>query len=193
MEKQETEHFCPSDPQEWRAWLETNHVQKDSVWLIIHKKKSACPNLSWSEAVDHALCFGWIDSIKKTIDSEKYKQYFGKRKAKSNWSRINKEKVVYLTEQNLMTKAGLQSITIAKTNGSWSILDHIEALIIPEDLAVALEEREGSNAYFEGLSKSAKKILLHWVVSAKRPETREKRILEIAENASKDQKPKPFR
>jgi len=79
--------FCPSNKEAWRIWLEKNHKTKDSVWLIFYKKKSPNPNLSWSEAVDEALCFGWIDSVKKTIDSESYKQYFSKRKAKST-SRI---------------------------------------------------------------------------------------------------------
>ena len=91
-----TEEFCPSNQQDWRNWLELNHKNKDAVWLIFYKKNSPNFNLSWSESVDEALCFGWIDSTKKAIDKEKYKQYFSKRKAKSNWSKINKEKVACL-------------------------------------------------------------------------------------------------
>ncbi|WP_276166062.1 YdeI/OmpD-associated family protein [Zobellia alginiliquefaciens] len=193
MKKPEPDMFCPSNPEEWRVWLKTNHVQKDSVWLIIYKKSAANANLSWSEAVDHALCFGWIDSVKKTIDSEKYKQYFSKRKATSIWSRINKNKIEQLTAQGLMQSAGLKSIEIAKNNGSWSILDSVEALIVPKDLAVALQKTNGASSYYEGLSKSSKKMLLYWVISAKRPETREKRIIEISENAGKNQMPKSFR
>ena len=87
--------------------------------------------LSWSESVDEALCFGWIDSTKKTIDNEKYKQYFSKRKAKSNWSKINKDKVKTLIDQGLMEEEGYKSIEIAKENGSWTILDGVEALIVP--------------------------------------------------------------
>ena len=86
----DAEEFCPKNHEEWRKWLELNHDQKEAVWLIFYKKKSPNYNLSWSDSVDEALCFGWIDSTKKTINSEKYMQYFCKRKPKSNWSKINK-------------------------------------------------------------------------------------------------------
>lgn len=187
------EYFCPSNKEAWRAWLAENHKIKDAVWLIFHKKKSPNPNLTWSEAVDEALCFGWIDSVKKTIDKEKYKQYFSKRKAKSTWSKVNKDKVDYLMKHDLIMEAGYKSIEVAKNNGSWSILDDVEALITPQDLEEAFKIRKGSKAYFEGLSKSARKILLYWVISAKRRETRQKRILEVAENAGKKLKPERFR
>lgn len=189
----DVEDFCPGDKNDWRNWLKLNHTKKDAVWLILYKKKSPDHNLSWSESVDEALCFGWIDSTKKTIDSEKYKQYFSKRKPRSNWSKINKKKVKNLIDQGLMEKEGCKSIEIAKENGSWTILDEIEALIVPEDLKEELANHKNSFEYFDSLSKSDKKILLHWVVSAKRKETRQKRILEIAENASANLKPKQFR
>lgn len=189
----DAEDFCPYDKQDWRKWLTLNHNKKEAVWLIFYKKKSPSYNLSWSESVDEALCFGWIDSTKKTIDEERYKQYFSKRKPNSIWSKVNKEKVDYLTSENLMQEAGYKTIEIAKKNGSWSIIDEVEALIIPEDLKRELDQRIGALAYYESLSKSAKKILLGWVVLAKRAETRQKRIIEIAENASKKLKPKQFR
>ena len=187
------EDYCPDDKNDWRKWLELNHNKKDAIWLIFYKKKSPNYNLSWSESVDEALCFGWIDSVKKTIDTEKYKQYFSKRKAKSNWSKINKDKVKTLIEQGLMKEEGYKSIEIAKENGSWTILDEVEALVIPEDLKEEFEKYKGSMEYFDSLSKSVKKILLHWVVSAKRKETRQKRILEVVENARNYLKPKQFR
>ncbi len=185
--------YCPKNKKDWRNWLKKNHLIKDSIWLIINKKDSPNPNLNWSEAVDEALCFGWIDSVRKTIDSEKYMQYFSKRKPKSTWSKINKDKVKILIEQGLMEEEGYKSIEIAKENGSWTILDEVEALVIPEDLKREFANHKGSMEYFDSLSKSAKKILLHWVVFAKRRETRQKRILEIVENASKNLKPKQFR
>jgi len=189
----DVEDYCPSDKQDWRKWLELNHNKKESVWLIFYKKKSPNYNLNWSESVDVALCFGWIDSVKKTIDTEKYIQYFSRRKAKSNWSKINKDKVQILIEQELMKEEGYKSIEIAKENGSWIFLDEVEALLIPEDLKREFVNYKGSMEYFDSLSKSVKKILLYWIVSAKRKETRQKRILEIAENASKNLKPKQFR
>ena len=189
----DVEDYCPHHKKDWRKWLELNHNKKDAVWLIFYKNKSPNHNLSWSESVDEALCFGWIDSTKRTIDSEKYKQYFSKRKTKSNWSKINKDKVKTLIDQGLMEEEGYKSIEIAKENGSWTVLDVVEALLIPEDLKEELAVNNGAIEYFDSLSKSVKKILLHWVVSAKRKETRQKRILEIVENASKDLKPKQFR
>ncbi|MCB2209220.1 MAG: YdeI/OmpD-associated family protein [Bacteroidetes bacterium] len=188
-----TEEYSPSDKEDWRKWLELNHNKKEAVWLIFYKKKSPDHNLSWDESVDEALCFGWIDSTKRTIDSDKYKQYFSKRKAKSNWSKINKDKVKALIDQGLMEEAGYKSIEIAKENGSWTILDGVEELIIPQDLKEGFANYKGSIEYFDSLSKSVKKGLLYWVVSAKRKETRQKRILEIVENASRNLKPKQFR
>lgn len=189
----DAEDFCPSNKEDWRKWLELNHNEKKGVWLTFYKKKSPDYNLSWSESVDEALCFGWIDSTKRSIDDTKYKQYFTKRKAKSNWSKVNKDKVKSLIDQGVMQEEGYTSIEIAKENGSWSILDDVEALVIPEDLKEAFTNYKGSEEYFDSLSKSDKKILLYWIVSAKREETRQKRILEIAENASVNLKPKPFR
>jgi len=189
----DVEDYCPDNKEEWRKWLELNHNIKGAVWLIFYKKKSPNHNLSWSESVDEALCFGWIDSTKKAIDSEKYKQYFSKRKAKSNWSKINKDKVITLIDQGLMEEEGYKSIEIAKENGSWTILDGVEALTIPEDLKREFTNYKDSAEYFDSLSKSVKKILLYWVVSAKRSETRQKRIIEVAEKAGKKLKPKQFR
>jgi len=189
----DVEEYYPYDKKEWRKWLELNHNKKDAVWLIFYKKKSSNHNLSWSDSVDEALCFGWIDSTKRSIDSEKYKQYFSRRKAKSNWSKINKDKVKSLIDQGLIEEEGYKSIEIAKENGSWTILDGVEAIIIPEDLKEEFANYKGSIEYFSSLSKSVKKILLHWIVSARRKETRQKRILEIVENASNNLKPKQFR
>lgn len=189
----DAEDYCPQDKNDWRKWLELNHEKKEAVWLIFYKKKSPQYNLSWSESVDEALCFGWIDSTKRTIDDEKFKQYFSKRKAKSNWSKVNKDKVDVLIDKGLMQKQGYKSIEIAKKNGSWTILDEIEALVVPEDLKEAMANYEGAQEYFDSLSKSVKKILLHWVISAKRKETRQKRIQEVVENASHKLKPKQFR
>lgn len=189
----EIEEFCPKNNKEWREWLELNHVTKDAVWLIFYKKKSPNFNLEWSHSVDEALCFGWIDSTKRTLDSERYIQYFSKRKAKSNWSKINKEKVQTLIDQGLMQAAGYKSIEIAKENGSWTILDSVEALIVPDDLKEALIANKGAIDYFESLSNSTKKILLYWVFSAKRAETRQKRIAVITENANNKLLPKQFR
>ncbi len=185
--------FCPSNKDEWREWLEKNHKKEESIWLIFYKKKSANFNLSWSQAVDQAICFGWIDSVKKSLDEERYIQYFTKRKPTSIWSKINKNKVETLTKQGLMSDAGLKCVRIAKENGSWTILDTVEKLIIPEDLERKFQQYPNSKDYFQSLSVVIRKRLLYWVISAKKKDTREKRIGEIAEMAGKKLLPKNFR
>ena len=176
-----------------RTWLEKNHEIEKEVWLIHYKKHSDRVGLIYNDAVNEAICFGWIDGKLKSIDKDKFILRYSPRKSKSVWSKINKDKVKILIEQGLMEEEGYKSIEIAKENGSWTILDGVEALIIPEDLKEEFANYKGSIEYFDSLSKSVKKILLHWVVSAKRKETRQKRILEIVENASNNLKPKQFR
>jgi uncharacterized protein YdeI (YjbR/CyaY-like superfamily) len=193
VHKKDKETFYPTNREEWRLWLKNNHSSLTSVWVIFYKKNAQLPTISWSEAVDEALCFGWIDSTKKTIDKERYIQYFSRRKPNSIWSKINKEKVAKLIQNDLMTKAGFDSIEIAKQNGSWTIMDDVEKLIIPNDLKKELESNPNSKEYFWSLSKSKRKEMLAWIVLAKRTETREKRIKEIAECANKNLKPKQFR
>ncbi len=193
MNEQKLEHFYPKTKQHWRKWLEKNHIRKNAVWVVFFNKKSTKPTISWSDAVDEALCFGWIDSKAETINIESHRHYFCKRKPNSTWSKINKEKVERLISTNLMQEAGFKVIDIAKQNGSWTILDEVEELTIPIELEKEFEKFENSKEYFSTLSKSKKKALLQWIVLAKTDITRQKRILEIAENASQKQQPKPFR
>ena len=144
MPKKEIEKYCPISRRDWRKWLRKNHQSKQSVWLVYYKSTTKVASISWNEAVDEALCFGWIDSTKKTIDNERYMQYFSKRKPKSIWSKINKDKVDYLISNNLMEEAGYRTIEIARKNGSWYILDEVEELIIPVDLKKEFDKRKGS-------------------------------------------------
>lgn len=175
------ETFCPANRQEWRQWLATHHHSAPSVWLVYYKKKANRPGITWSEAVDEALCFGWIDSTARPIDDEKFMQFFTKRKPNSVWSKINKEKVERLVATGLMTPAGQKCISLAKQNGSWTLLDEVEELKIPKDLEKAFKSKRGSKAHFLGLSKSVQKNYLQKLVLAKRPETRLKRIQEIVD------------
>jgi uncharacterized protein YdeI (YjbR/CyaY-like superfamily) len=176
MPKKDIETFYPANRLEWRRWLKTNHAKKQSVNLIMYKKESNKPTINWSEAVDEALCFGWVDSTRRPLDAEKFMQLFSRRKPAGTWSKINKEKIKQLIDKGLMTPAGLDCIEKAKQNGSWTILDEVEELIIPKDLEKAFRQQPGSKKHFLSLSKSVRKSLLHQLVLAKRPETREKRI-----------------
>jgi uncharacterized protein YdeI (YjbR/CyaY-like superfamily) len=188
----ETETFYPKNRHEWRQWLQEHHVDKASVWVVMYKKQSGKPSILWTDAVDEALCFGWIDSLKKSVDSESSIQFFSKRKSKSGWSKINKDKIIRLIEDGQMTAAGLATIETAKQNGTWTMLDTVEELLIPEDLEKAFKNHPGADEYFLSLSKSIRKMMLQWLVLAKRPETRQNRINEIAELAGKKMKPKQF-
>lgn len=189
---EEKDIFYPQSKQEWRNWLENNHIEKGYIWLRYYKKQTKKPTLTWSEAVDEALCFGWIDSVKKTFDHESSIQLFSKRKSRSTWSKINKQKVEVLISNGLMTEAGMKSIEIAKQNGSWEMLDSVEELIVPQDLEQAFQDKPTAKQYFETLSKSIRKAMLQWLVLAKKQETRTKRIAEIVVLADKQQKPKQF-
>ena len=138
--QKDLETVVPKSVSDWRKWLEKNAEKEQAVWVIFHKKASGVPSLTWSEAVSEALCFGWIDSVKKPIDSLKYKQFFSRRKANSTWSKVNKDKITELIAQGKMTASGLRVIEIAKANGSWEFLDQIEALVVPKDLEKRLKE-----------------------------------------------------
>lgn len=190
MTKIEVKTFCPTHPQQWRAWLQENHMTEKSVWVIFYKNKTNTPTITWSDAVDEALCFGWIDGIVKPVDEERFMRFFTKRKPNSVWSAINKEKLQKLIAEGKITKAGLDSIETAKQNGSWAALDDVDALIIPADLERALQTRPHAKDHFLNWSKSDKKYVLYWVLQARRPETRQKRIAEIVALAEQNLKPK---
>ncbi|MGH1393335.1 MAG: YdeI/OmpD-associated family protein [Trichormus sp.] len=184
------ETFHAPNRQSWREWLEKNHQNCIGIWLIYYKVKSGKPSIKYSEAVQEALCFGWIDSKVKSLDAERYMQIFTPRKPKSVWSKLNKQYIAELIDQGLMTEAGLAKITAAKADGSWTSLDAIEALIIPDDLQQALAANPEANQYFLGFSNTNKKNILSWIASAKRPETRMKRIGQTINSAAQNKNPK---
>jgi uncharacterized protein YdeI (YjbR/CyaY-like superfamily) len=184
MNKKEIEHFYPETKQHWREWLEQNHIDQDAVWLIHYKKNAGKPSVPWTDAVDEALCFGWIDSKAVSVDEQSYKQYYSKRKPKSTWSQVNKDKVESLLAENKMAQAGIKCIEIAKQNGSWTILDSIDALEIPKELELAFADYEGTKEKFQALSKSKQKFMLYGLMCAKTAITKEKRINEILEMLS---------
>lgn len=181
------------NPEEWRNWLQQNHATEKSVWLIIYKKDSPTPSITYPEAVDEALCFGWIDSKPNKRDGESYYQFFSKRNPKSKWSRVNKDKIVYLTAQNRMAPAGIAMVNLAKQNGAWEALDDVENLTIPDDLAATLAQYPNAAQNFEAFPKSVKKGILEWILNAKTPETRTKRMVETATKAAVNERANQYR
>jgi len=140
----------------------------------------------YTEAVDEALCFGWIDSTPKKRDEKSYYQFFAKRNPKSNWSKVNKDKVANLLEQGLIESEGLKMIDIAKQNGTWTALDEVENITIPHDLQALFSNNPTAFDHWEKFSRSSKRGILEWILNAKKPETRQKRIEETVALAEKN-------
>jgi len=187
------EIFYPKTEAAWRRWLEKNHLSAYAVWVVFYTKSSRQKTISWSQAVDVALCYGWIDSKKVKIDEISSRQFFSRRKPKSVWSKINKQKVKRLLAEGKMRPAGMEAVEVAKQNGSWDMLNEVEELTIPGDLADAFSRYPEAEAFFSTLSRSVRKIILQWLTLAKRPETRHKRIIEVIENARQNRKPDHLR
>jgi uncharacterized protein YdeI (YjbR/CyaY-like superfamily) len=183
------EQYYARNRQEWHRWLEKNHASSSGIWLIYYKKGTEEPCVTYEEAVEEALSFGWIDSKVNALDEKRYMQVFTPRKSGSNWSRSNKERIERLVKSGKMTHAGLEKVDAAKKDGSWNVLDDVEDLKIPEDLITALEANKTALKYFRAFTDSSKKQILWWIVSAKRQDTRMRRIKKAVALAEKNKKP----
>lgn len=172
---------------ELRAWLEAHHHEQESVWLVTFKKPSE-HHVPWSDVVDEALCFGYIDSQPKLLDDERSMLRLSPRSEKSGWSGINKQKIERLTQAGLMAPAGLAAVERAKANGTWTLLDGATALEIPEDLAEKLDALPPARERFEAFPKSVRRAILEWIASAKKPETRARRVEETASKAQHNER-----
>ena len=172
--------------EEWRTWLDRNHEDSRGVWLVSWKKATGKPFVPYTKTVDEALCFGWVDSRTNRLDDERAMRLFTPRNPSSQWSRINKGKIARLTEQGRMAAAGVRMVESAKRNGSWTRADEIEDLVIPPDLASELAKNDTAQACFENFSKSAKKNILWWIKTARKPDTRAARISKTVQLAEEN-------
>lgn len=171
----------------WRAWLEANHATSTGAWLVMNRREARA-NL-YEAAVEEALCFGWIDSTAGRVDDERGKLYFAPRKPGSGWAATNKARIERLLADGRMAPAGLAAIERAKANGSWAILDSVERLEVPADLAEALDARPPAAVNFAAWPPSVRKLALTSLAYARRPETRQARILKLAEAAERNVRP----
>jgi len=178
------DHFHPLTRKEWRKWLAKNHDKSPGIWFVYYKKHTGKPVVSVADAVEEALCFGWIDSLQRRLDDERTKLVFTPRKPKSVWSRINKERIERMIASGAMAEAGLAKIEQAKANGSWNALDDSDNLNVPKDLSAALKKSKPASKNFNGFSDSAKRMILYWLGTAKREETRIARVEKIVSMAS---------
>src|SRR3989337_3939708 len=166
--------FKPANRSAWRKWLATNHTSIDPVCLVIFHKKSKTPNITYGEAVEEALCFGWIENKGMKRDDESMYLQFCPRKEKSNWSKLNRERVEKMIWEGLMTEAGQIFIDIAKSSGKWEA--SLEANVIPSDLQKAFDKKKKAFQNFQSFAPSSQRLIIQWITDAKKAETRQQRV-----------------
>ena len=183
MGVKDREHVEVTSIAELRRWLADQPPGRDSVWLVHFKKHVSEKYVSWPDLVRTCLCFGWVDSQVKTVDADRVKHLISPRRAGSTWSAVNKRLIDELEAAGLMTDAGRRVVERAKSDGSWTFLDEIEALVVPADLQAALDQQPTAAATWAAYPDSEKKQSLFQLKSAKKPETRLRRLQKIISNA----------
>ena len=169
---------------ELRAWLADNHAGAEGVWVVTFKKAAGDRHVSYDEVVEEALCFGWIDSVRRKLDESRSRLLVTPRKPNSNWSRANKVRIERLSQTGLLEDAGRAAVEAAKADGRWEALDQVEDLVEPGDLEAALDREPGARAHWDEFPPSARRGILEWILNAKRDETRAKRVAETASLAA---------
>lgn len=172
--------FHPETRAAWREWLKKNHQRTEGVWLISYKKATGKPRIEYDDAVEEALCFGWVDSKPGKLDEERTMLYFAPRKSGSGWAKSNKQRVEKLLAAGLMAPAGLAKVEAARKDSSWSALDEVEELTIPPDLEKALAEYGQARDHFDAFPRSVRRGILEWIARAISLPTRARRIEETA-------------
>lgn len=183
------ERVVAPDAATWRAWLEANHARTTGAWLVRGRPGYADRHVAYEDAIRHALCFGWIDGPVRTFDEETGGLWFSPRRPSSGWAATNKARLVELERDGLLAEAGLRAIEVAKANGSWTVLDNAEALREPDDLAAALDAVPAARTAWDAFPKSARKLGITNVDTARRPETRAARIAKIVADAAQGVRP----
>ena len=174
----------PGSIAEWRSWLAEHHADTDGVWLATWKRASGKTPLDYGAIVEEALCFGWIDGLVNTLEDGRQAQLLTPRRRGSGWSRSNKERIERLQADGRMTEAGMRVIDAARADGSWTLLDAAEALLEPPELSAALDANPEARRQWDAFPRSPRKALIFWVSSAKRPETRLRRVTMIVDEAA---------
>lgn len=170
----------------WRRWLKEHHATADTIWLVIFKMDSGTDSITYDEAVEEGLCYGWIDSKPNKRDDKSYRQLFSPRSPKSNWSKKNKDTVARLIREGRMAPPGMKMVELAKKSGTWDALNDVDNLIVPPDLKKAMGAYTRATRNFGAFPPSVKRGILEWIFNAKRQATREKRIEETARLAEEN-------
>ena len=187
------EQVQPGSLAEWRAWLAEHHGRGSGVWLVTWRAGSGGPRIGYEESVEQALCFGWVDSKGRALDAERTMLWFAPRKRGSGWARTNKARIERLTAAGLMAPAGLAVIEAAKADGSWTLLDDVENLVVPDDLAAAFAAHPPAQQHWDAFPRSVRRAILEWIVQAKRAETRANRVAEAAAKAQVNERANQWR
>ncbi|MFC0447228.1 YdeI/OmpD-associated family protein [Rhodococcus jostii] len=161
---------------EWRAWLAENCRSENEIWLVIHHKNSGTPSVRYHEAIEQALCFGWIDGVHRSRDADSSQLRFTPRVVRSSWSTVNRQRAASMIEQGLMTEHGFAAIELAKAKGTWENTANGDSAVVPDDLQAAFDRNESARTNFEKFPPSSTRLILEWIASAKKPETRLRRI-----------------
>jgi len=178
-----------TDRAQWRAWLAEHVDTADEVWLVIQHANSPVPSVRHGEAIEEALCFGWIDSLARTHDASSWRQRFTPRHPRGAWSKVNRELVERLTAQGRMTRRGQAAVDLAQRTGTWSLLAEAQDGVVPDDLRDQLAADAAATAHFDAFSRSARRAILEWVARAMRPQTRQRRIARTVECAARNERP----
>ncbi|NNC41536.1 MAG: hypothetical protein HKN95_12715 [Acidimicrobiia bacterium] len=181
------EVLVPRSRATWRTWLTSNPDRQEGLWIVYRKKSSNLEGPVYTDLVEEALCFGWIDSQSRRVDDDRVMQWFSPRRRGGLWSALNKQRIEELTGAGLMAERGQTTIDEAKADGSWSQTDEVDALVVPADLQTALDAAPKARAAYATLADSAKRQYLYWIHSAKRPTTRSKRIEETIRRLAPDE------
>ncbi len=183
---EEYEALTVNSREEWRSWLESHHASAPGLWLTTYKKGSGRPHLPYSEIVEEAIAWGWVDSRPRKLDAERSQLLLTPRRPASRWSGANKRRVDRLKAQGLMRPSGLAAVEVAQANGAWTVLDEVEQLVEHDDLRSALDADRDSRRNWDGFPPSSKRTILEWIAAAKKPETRRKRISETVRLAAEN-------
>lgn len=175
--------------EELSQWLKANHTSESELWIKIYKKNTGIQSVTWNDIVIEALCWGWIDGIKKSVDDQAYLQRITPRKARSNWSKRNTEHAERLIDEGRMMEPGLIHIRAAKADGRWEKAYVVSEMEVPADFLSALESQPKAKQFFETLTKSSRYVIAHGLSSAKKPETRLRRFTKYMNMLKQEEKP----
>ena len=177
-------------PKDLNQWLKVNYATESELWVKIYKKNTEILSVTWNDVVIEALCWGWIDGIKKSIDDQAYLQRITPRKSRSNWSKRNTDHVVRLISEGRMKESGLMHVRAAKADGCWENAYVVSEMEVPSDFLVALESKPNVKEFFETLNKSSRYVIAYGLISAKKPETRQRRFAKFMNMLVNQEKPK---